>query len=241
MSDQQPTQYQSPGLFARTLGFVSKIFAVLLISAFFSILIEWLLMAFFFEPNTGYQHAKAMLSNELSYLRLTIEGDSPTLANVVDPGTTVESAIRWLFVDSGFISAMRDARTPREDDFALVFYIKAGFAYIHDYLVAAMYVVSTFVVRLMILFLSSPIFLLLGVVGLVDGLMMRDRRRFTAGLESSFVYHIAKRMVLPMIFLAWVIYLALPTSIHPVAVILPFACGFALAIATTAAKFKKYV
>ena len=241
MTDAQPVHYQSRGLIAGTLGLISKLFAVLILSAFFSILIEWVSMALVFESHDGYQHAKAMLVNELSYLRVTAHSGDLTLAHWVHPDSTVEHVIQWLFIESGVITAIDEARSPRQGDFALVFYIKAGFAYIYDYVMAALYVISTFAVRLMILFLSSPIFVLFGFVGLVDGLMTRDKRRFTAGLESSFVYHIAKRMVLPMIFLAWVIYLALPTSIHPVAVILPFAIAFGVAVSTTASKFKKYV
>ena len=61
------------------------------------------------------------------------------------------------------------------------------------------------------------------------------------GRESSFVYHCAKRSALPLLVLTWVIYLALPFSLHPSFVVLPFATLFALSVADKASTFKKYL
>jgi len=61
------------------------------------------------------------------------------------------------------------------------------------------------------------------------------------GRESSFVYHYAKKAALPLAVLAWVIYLALPFSLHPTFVVLPFVALFALTVAVTASAFKKYL
>jgi hypothetical protein len=41
--------------------------------------------------------------------------------------------------------------------------------------------------------------------------------------------------------LRWVIYLALPFSLHPSFVVLPFATLFALSVAVTVSTFKKYL
>jgi integrating conjugative element membrane protein (TIGR03747 family) len=78
-------------------------------------------------------------------------------------------------------------------------------------------------VRLAVLLLATPVFLLLGLVGLTDGLIERDRRRFGGARETGFVYHHAKRLVAPSVAAAWVLYLAMPTSVHSSLVILPFA------------------
>jgi len=86
-----------------------------------------------------------------------------------------------------------------------------------------------------------PIFLLFSLVALVDGLVQRDLRRWGLGRESSFVYHYAKKAALPLVVLTWVTYLALPFSLHPTVVILPFATLFALTVAVTASTFKKYL
>ena len=79
------------------------------------------------------------------------------------------------------------------------------------------------------------------VVALVDGLVRRDLRRWGGGRESSFVYHYAKKAAIPLIIMAWVFYLALPFSLHPSWIILPFALVFGFAVTITASTFKKYL
>ena len=110
-----------------------------------------------------------------------------------------------------------------------------------EFVIAAMQVTQVFSVRLAILSLATSVFLLFSLVALVDGLVRRDLRRWGGGRESSFVYHYAKKAVLPLVVITWVTYLALPFSLHPTFVILPFATLFALALAVTASTFKKYL
>ncbi len=45
------------------------------------------------------------------------------------------------------------------------------------------------------------------ITGTVDSLMRRDLRKFGADRESSFVYHRAKRTLLPLMVSPWVSYL----------------------------------
>ena len=85
---------------------------------------------------------------------------------------------------------------------------------------------------------QRPVF---GLVGLIDGLVERDLRRFSAGRESAYVFHIAKRAMAPMIILAWAFYLSMPFSIHPALVIMPFAVIFAVSVGIAASSFKKYL
>ncbi len=80
---------------------------------------------------------------------------------------------------------------------------------------------------------------LFGIVAITDGLVRRDLRRW--GWESSFVYHHAKRLLVPLPVAAWIVYLSLPVSVHPNFVVLPFALFFALTLGITAATFKKYL
>jgi len=112
---------------------------------------------------------------------------------------------------------------------------------LHDYAAATVFITLLFSVRIAILLLSTPVFALFGLVGLVDGLVERDLRRFGAGRESSYVFHIAKHAVGPLIILTWAIYLSMPISLHPALVILPFAALSAVFIRITASSFKKYL
>lgn len=115
------------------------------------------------------------------------------------------------------------------------------FQLIAAYVLAAMQVTQVFSVSLAILVLALPVFGLFSLVAIVDGLVKRDLRRLGGGRESSFVYHWAKRSALPLLVLTWVVYLALPFSLHPSFVVLPFATLFALSVAVTASTFKKYL
>lgn len=110
-----------------------------------------------------------------------------------------------------------------------------------DYLLAALFTVFTFVVRLTVLSLAMPLFLLAVLTGMVDGLMRRDLRKFGADRESSFIYHRAKRTLLPLTISPRVIYLSLPWSLNPNWVLLPYAGLLGCMVALTMATFKKYL
>ena len=112
---------------------------------------------------------------------------------------------------------------------------------VSDFILAAMQITQVFAVRLAILALAIPVFGLFTVVALVDGLVRRDLRRWGGGRESSFVYHYAKKAAIPLIIMAWVVYLALPFSLHPSWIILPFALAFSFTVTITASTFKKYL
>ena len=106
---------------------------------------------------------------------------------------------------------------------------------------AAVYVAFTFVVRLTILVLATPLFLMAMFTGFVDGLMRRDLRKFGAGRESSFVYHRAKRAMTPLLVAPWIVYLSLPFSLNPLLVFIPSATMLGVTTAITATTFKKYL
>ena len=86
-----------------------------------------------------------------------------------------------------------------------------------------------------------PLFLMTAFVGLVDGLVRRDIRRFGAGRESGFVYHRAKATLVPLLVLPWVIYLALPISVSPLLILLPSSVLLGVAVDIAAGSFKKYL
>jgi len=107
--------------------------------------------------------------------------------------------------------------------------------------IATLQVTQVLSLRLAILTLAMPVFVLSSLVALVDDLVQRDLRRRGGGRESSFVYHYAKKAALPLVVITWVVYLALPFSLHPTFIVLPFATVFALTVAVTASTFKKYL
>lgn len=82
-------------------------------------------------------------------------------------------------------------------------------------LLSAGNVTLTFLLRLTILLQAMPLFALIIVVGLLDGLVRSDLRRFDAGHESGFVYHHARRMISFSLIAVGVIWLAVSIFLVP--------------------------
>ncbi len=174
----------------------------------------------------------------------------PQSALVQEPGRTahwlVEQAYEWIFVKTGLLEWMRtaanQASAPAMAQHGIFATTSAGaYVWVESYLIAAAFTTLVFIVRLMVLVLTLPLFLMAAFVGLVDGLVRRDIRRFGAGRESGFIYHRAKASLMPLAVLPWVIYLALPVSISPLLILLPSAVLLGLATDIAAGSFKKYL
>lgn len=241
----QREQTSQQGLFASIVTLPLRMLGVLIGSLLLSILIECAGMHLFW-PEQGWRHAQGMLDYELSHLPTHFTRS----AVVQEPGRTahelVEGAYQWLFVNSGLLDWMSQAsarsRAPSHGDTQdLRYYISQVYVWSERYLIAAAFTTLTFLVRLLVLVLTLPLFLLAAFVGMVDGLVRRDIRKFGAGRESGFVYHRAKASLMPLAVLPWILYLTLPVSVHPLLVLLPSAALLGLAVNITAASFKKYL
>jgi integrating conjugative element membrane protein (TIGR03747 family) len=234
-----PQPIQRPGLIVSAISLMLRIIGLLIASLLFSILIEFAGLLLFWGDQ-GWRHSQAMLTSELGWLS---EHFKSSLL-IRQPGATIVQWLdflnQWLLVKTGFADFAQQARVSSQ---GISFWSWTNQLYvsIEDFVLAAVYVTFTFVVRLTILVLATPLFLLASFTGFVDGLMRRDLRKFGAGRESSFVYHRAKRAVIPLLIVPWIIYLSLPFTLNPMAVFLPCAALLGLTIAITAATFKKYV
>jgi len=229
------------GLFTRGLAMISQAILWLLFSLLFSIIVEWVGMVLWW-PEQGLDHSRMMLAKEISYLdtdfrRSVVTSDPARFAKEVADGTyyylfevtRVVAFIQWV------------SPSPRQEEQGMRPTLHKIYRPLAEFVIAAMQVTQVFSVRLAILSLATPVFLLFSLVALVDGLVRRDLRRWGGGRESSFVYHYAKKAVLPLVVITWVTYLALPFSLHPTFIVLPFAILFALTVAVTASTFKKYL
>lgn len=238
----QQTRQRSLAFSMVTMPF--RFFGVLCGSLLFCILIEWIGMHLFW-PEQGWRHAQGMLSYELDQLSSYFTRSIVTQ----DPGHTahrmVESGYEWLFIKSGLLDWIKSASAEvhRKDNATKNVQYYLGLAYVHleSYLIAAAYTLLVFLVRLLVLCLMLPLFAAAAFVGLVDGLVRRDIRRFGAGRESGFIYHRARAILIPLLVLPWLIYLALPISISPVFILLPGAALVGVAVDIAAGSFKKYL
>ena len=227
--------------FSRILTGLAQGLKWLLVSLLISILIEWTGMVFWWEEQ-GLAHSRQMLANELRWLDTGLHQDG-WMARIGTHAYNLSGRVySLLFERTGIVELVHwitPVPSPHESGIRPV--LHRLHAPVSEYVVAAMQMTRVFVVRLTILVLSLPMFALFAWVALVDGLVLRDLRRWGGGRESSFVYHYARKATLPLFLSAWVLYLVSPVSVHPSWIFLPFALAFALAVRVTVGTFKKYL
>jgi len=215
----------------------------LLLGVLGNILFEWVCMKMVW-PEEGPSHSVAMVEAELLYLdRDFTEGIfirrpaefARELAGAVN--TKVYQEWRWeakvqeLDRRAGLAGGVGGFTTDAHE-------LSQGF---HDYLLSAVLATEVYAIRLAVMVSALPVFLLAGLVAVVDGLGQRDLRRFGGGREKGQVYHLARGMVFPAFTLPWILYLSWPTTVHPNHFILPFALVFGFALWISASSFKKYL
>lgn len=241
----QRQQQHQQGFVIEVLTLPFRFIAVLFGSLLLSIVIECVGM-YLLWPDEGWRHSQQMYAFELGQL----SEDFKHSAMVQEPGRTAQALVLIAYdvvmIRSGLEGSAKAtsqrARTAHTDSARNTRYY-AGSFYMHleCNLIAAAYTILVFVIRLLVLFLSLPLFVLAAFVGLIDGLVCRDVRRFGAGRESGYLYHRAKACVMPLATLPWIIYLAIPVSVEAVIIVVPSAALFGIAIAITARSFKKYL
>ena len=229
MSDRQVQQPGRPqGVMGTVLTWAGQAVATLLASLFFSLVTEWAGMTFFW-PEQGVQHSLQVMQSELGWFTENVRQSLLLADPVLRLNDILQQTGRGLLQKAGLASWLIWLREqPQLHGLAV-------------YLQAAIYVVLTFVLRLFVLLLTAPLFVLAALTGIVDGLVRRDIRRFGRGYESGFIYHHARRRVIPVFFLAWVVYLSLPFSVPPWVVLLPAAALFGLVISIAVGSFKKFL
>lgn len=230
-----------PGALSRVLTGFAQCLKWLFLSLVFSILVEWVGMLCWWEAQ-GLDHSRQMLVNELHYLGTDFHRSWITDQPMVFAGNLSDRVYQVAFEWTGLVDLIQWLTPiPPPEESGMRPLLHRLYRLVSDYVMAAIQITQVFAVRLAILALATPVFGLFTLVALVDGLVRRDLRRWGGGRESSFVYHYAKKAAIPLIIMSWVLYLALPFSVHPSWIILPFALAFSFAVTITAGSFKKYL
>jgi len=240
----QPTPARPPTLFGTLVALPFQVFGMLCGALLLAIIIECIGVHFLW-PKEGWHHAQEMLDYELAQLSKGFRAS----ALIQDPAAAARHWVAYaydrLFVQSGLLELSRhhSPGAPRHATglAGLRTLIHRTAAHLEVYALAAGYITLTFIVRVVVLALTLPLFALASFVALVDGLVQRDIRRFGAGHESAFVYHRARALMAPLALLPWGVYLSFPISIHPLWILLPSAVLLGAAVRITAATFKKYL
>lgn len=228
------------GVFTRLVRGLSRLFAWLVLSLVLSIVLEWIGMLYWWEEQ-GLAHSAAMLEFEIAL----VESELTHSLLVDEPADFVLGArnhAQVLLEFTGILNFVHwAAARPASASRGWAAHLHRIAHPVSHFLLAALQVMQLFAVRLAVLALAIPAFVLFGCVGLIDGLVQRDLRRRGAGRESSFIYHHARAAIPPLLVAPFVIYLALPVSLHPGWVVLPAALLTSIAVALTARSFKKYL
>lgn len=179
-----------------------------------------------FEPNMGYLHSQNMLQTEASYLnkhfKKSVLGSGPvTLA-----GKTLKWLDKNIFYPLGIKSYKKTPDNERGQGW--------------HYIIAAYNITKVVFLRLCVIFLSMPAYILFILVGAITGLVERELRKVGADIESTDKFELATKLLVPSVILCFVFYLSWPSSINPSLIIVPFAalCGYAFHL--TARNYKKF-
>ncbi|WP_157823681.1 MULTISPECIES: DUF4400 domain-containing protein [Pseudoalteromonas] len=235
----QQDKAQRQGAFTKIVVFIISLPLTVLVTMIISILVEWSLLYYCddgpdsnicqftdFKPEMGADHSKIMLNQEAKYINThfkeSIVGSTPI--------KLAGSSIRWfesnIFKPLGIDGLKSQSPSARGDAW--------------DYLISAYTIVKVVLLRLCVLLLSLPAYLLFAVVGIVTGLVERDLRKFGAGRESTDKYELSMKLIAPSIILCFVLYLSWPTSINPALIVVPFSALFGYSLHLTASNYKKY-
>ncbi|MFW7564464.1 DUF4400 domain-containing protein [Klebsiella pneumoniae] len=102
------------------------------------------------------------------------------------------------------------------------------------------YTLVSFMQRLIWLSAMLPLICLCVVIGLTEGLVQRDLRRFGSGLESVFFHRYVIRSGSSVATTLWVVYLAQPLFLPTMLVLLPAALWFGITVWMAAGSFKRW-
>ncbi len=106
---------------------------------------------------------------------------------------------------------------------------------------ALAYTLVSFMQRLVWLAAMLPLLCLYAVIGLTEGLVQRDLRRFGSGLESVFLHRYVIRSGNSVATALWVVYLAQPLFLPTMLILLPINLWFGITVWMVAGSFKRWL
>lgn len=116
---------------------------------------------------------------------------------------------------------------------AYVFALKAGWLFILS--------LKIFVIKAFLVIAALPLFALLGVIGLIDGLSLREIRRAELGRESSYLFHMLNKWIARVIGFGLCVWVCIPAALNPQWFFVPLGLLFSMMLSLSASKFKKYL
>lgn len=250
-----PIKHRTRGPVELIIEAAFAIFAITVSSWFVGCLIETVGSTFIWKQN-GLAHTRQLVVDDLTYI-----ADAPRSLLIDDTQAFSIKMIGYVQKPYEFLGILSWYQTSHAQQPAIASVAPLGgeksnqetmkqriaksnhtfSQIISELLVVSMFVLQDVILRQSIAIFAMPAFALACLLGIVDGLMRRDLRRWGGGRESSFIYHHAKRYTGWALTGGFALYLTWPFGgFNPSLMILVFTALVAVALSTTVATFKKY-
>ena len=216
----KPPVEKPKGVVARALSWVFGLAGGLLVVIAVSVVIELVGVAANWWPDG---HAAALLLRERSY----IEAIDRIPLTPLDPLVGFNAAEAHF--DGATATVQRDALLRSAND------------PLYAALLATINTAKLTLLRLVICLFSLPGYGVVAVAALIDGGVQRDIRKYTGAHESSYLFHGAKRWIVPGIMGTVSLYLMSPWSIYPALAFVPSMALFGYMLFMVSGRFKKYL
>lgn len=204
---------------------------LILISSIISIVVEWIGITFFYD-HKGALHSLEVLSKEVGWLKSDFNEESTFLG--VSPYQVMSILIDAVSNTAMSILDYFDTKIEFGGNFE-----ESPISLFDDYIISCVFVLSTLILRLTILCVSTPVYALAAIVGLVYGLTKREIRKSEGTRESSRKFNLAYNAIIPSLQWPCVLYMSLPFAVHPAWIITPTAAFMMIAIVYSASYFEK--
>lgn len=175
----------------------------------------------------GSQTLERLVATERGTLGLTPQSAAGRTVDAI-----MARAHEWVFVRTGFEDWARMQQS------GVLQALVNGLGFVID---TAMQGLQLFALRCAILVLTLPLFVVVAIAAIADGVYGWLMRRSGGARESGFIYHRAKRAFPATIVLIWLTYLVPPIAMDPRWVLPPFVLLFAVVLRLQVAYFKKHI
>ena len=230
-SEPRKKQFSPIGfLFGKTLGVLLFLFISLMIS----ILIEWVGI-FTVWKKEGLNHSVNMYISEIEYANANIKNNMlfndarGMLAHSLNKVDSIWKGTEK--ITEGFYIPLIKNITKENG--------KINFDKASDLWKSAYYISKTFILRLVVIIFSLPLFFLALWYAFIDGSVERELRKYGGDKESNVVFDLTSKLSTWVVALGCMIYLAMPISINPIFCIVPTVIIFFSLTRTAITQYKK--
>lgn len=217
MSEKTPakTKNKPPGIFSALIFAVFKTLAIS-VMAWLVLIIWFLVQAIVFDQNRALQQAQSIVLLNINFISENISPLTKILLHnfLVSHQAVLNFVNQWTLLQNPVA---------------------------HHAVNLLMAVTEITLSRLLVFLSALPLFVLIVLVFVTDGLVKRDIRKFQGARETTFIFHRTKNLWGFCFFVPLFIYLSLPLSLMPTLFLLVQALLLGMVAMLSATYFKKYV